>query len=425
MANLGRFNALLTDYQASAIRKGRPFNWNNDIKGLAWFMNSYAYEAYDEQQAEDIRGIDAVQIMTVHQAKGLEWLTVFVPCLVDRRFPASRVGSRQNWFIPRDMFPVDRYEGGIDDERRLFYVAITRARDSLCLSRFKHINQNKSPSIFYNQIRLKEYSETDELPDGELETRLPEEELQTYTGSEIIEYNRCNYFYRLRHLWGYQSEFSPMLNFGKSLHHCLRLASEMVKNENKDPEDAISVVFSKGEFHLPYAGIMARDLAERNAKKTLLNYAKKHKKDMLNVQEVEARLEFPFENSTIVGRIDVIMDDKGEKEVRDYKTSFEVTTVDEAGLQVRLYTMGLNIIGDKIHKASIAALKEADGEAHIKKIGITQEDLNKAKEQAKKAINGIKDNIWKANCSGECKGCDYHKICKYHNVPRKMVVKIK
>ncbi|MBN4049004.1 ATP-dependent helicase [archaeon AH-315-M20] len=424
MANLGRFNKLLTDYQDSAIRKGRSFNWNNDIKGLAWFMNSYAYEAYDEQPADDLRGVDAVQIMTVHQAKGLEWLVVFIPCLVDRRFPASRIGSRQNWFIPRDMFPVDRYEGEIDDERRLFYVAITRARDYLCLSRFKMISQNKKPSIFYNQIKLKEYSKTDELPDGELETRLPEEELQTYTGSEIIEYNRCNYFYRLRHLWGFQSEFSTMLNFGKSLHHCLRLASEMVMKDKTEPERAIETVFSNDEFHLPYAGAFAKGNAEQSAKKTLKNYVKKYKKDMLNIHEVEARLEFPLENATVAGIVDVILDDQGKKEVRDYKTSFEVTTLDEVGLQIRLYSLGLNITGDVIEKASVVALKEKDGEAHIKEIGVTAKDLENAKLQAKKAIDGIKKGIWKAKVTKRCNDCDYKKICRYTNVKRKLIVDI-
>lgn len=424
MANLGRFNTLLTDYQDSAIRRGRPFNWNSDIKGLGWFMNSYAYEAYEEQPAEDIRGIEAVQILTIHQAKGLEWLAVFVPCMVSSRFPASSTGREQDWLVPRDMFPVARYEGSEDDERRLFYVAITRARDLLCVSWFENMRTRRSPSTFLSDLNLPVNRGNNIFSNIGLNPVHIEDEIQTYAGGEIVEYNRCNYFYLLRYLWSYQSEFNPMLNFGKSLHHCLRLASEQVRDNKKEPEEAIEEAFNNGEFHLPYAGSMMKDLAEGNAKKTLKKYAEKYKQDLLNVQEVEARLEFPLENATIVGRIDVIIDDKGKKEVRDYKTSFEVTTEEESSLQVRLYTLGLSLTKCKVDKASIAALKEKDGEAHVKEVSIAKHDLDNAREQAKKAIEGIKKGIWKPNVTERCKDCDYRKICKYTTAKRKLVMHI-
>ncbi len=59
----------------------------------------------------------AVQLSTVHQAKGLEWKVVFVLWMVDGRFPSSKAAA----------------EGGLAEERRLFYVAVTRAKDRLWL----------------------------------------------------------------------------------------------------------------------------------------------------------------------------------------------------------------------------------------------------------------------------------------------------
>jgi superfamily I DNA/RNA helicase len=61
---------------------------------------------------------EAVTLSTVHQAKGLEWNTVFVLSLVENRFPLP---ARE---------PAD-----LEEERRLFYVALTRARDELYLCR--------------------------------------------------------------------------------------------------------------------------------------------------------------------------------------------------------------------------------------------------------------------------------------------------
>ena len=62
-------------------------------------------------------GRDRITLSTVHQAKGMEWPVVFVPWLAEGMFPSGKAVE----------------EGRIDEERRLFYVAVTRAKDSLCL----------------------------------------------------------------------------------------------------------------------------------------------------------------------------------------------------------------------------------------------------------------------------------------------------
>ena len=62
----------------------------------------------------------------------------FLFSTVTRVFPSCMVGREQNWCdVPRDMFDVARYESDIDDERRLFYVAIIWARDALVVSHFE------------------------------------------------------------------------------------------------------------------------------------------------------------------------------------------------------------------------------------------------------------------------------------------------
>ena len=422
MANLGRFNSLLIDFQSSVLIGGESFNWERHIKSLIWFINSYANEAYEEQPAEDIRGVDAVQIMTVHQAKGLEWLMVFMPALTNLRFPSSKSGKEQDWMINRDLFPVKRYEGSEDDERRLFYVAMTRARDFLCLSRFKQLKKTQSESHFLTDLKLKP---SNNLPVYDLYPKAKEEEIQTFIGGEIIDYVRCSYRYRLRHLWNYQSIFSPMLGYGKSLHHCLRTACDISKEDNISPEEALEKVFHNNEFHLPYAGKRARETATNDAKKTLKKYITDFKEDIANVEEVEARLEFPLEKSTIAGRVDVIIGSQDKSlEVRDYKTSEEVTSEAEAALQVQLYTLGLKLTKHNVTKASISYFKDLGGGSQIVPVGITDKDLLKAKETAKTAISGIRSNVWNAKIGDHCKGCDFKKICRYTNVSRDLIVDI-
>ena len=76
---------------------------------------------------------DAVAVLTVHKAKGLEFPTVFLVGLVAGRFPA--VARREQLAIPDALLDETLPDGDfqLQEERRLFYVAMTRARDELIL----------------------------------------------------------------------------------------------------------------------------------------------------------------------------------------------------------------------------------------------------------------------------------------------------
>ena len=86
------------------------------MPALAAFLSHAALEAGDNQAAE---GQDAVQLMTIHAAKGLEFEAVFITGLEEGLFP------HENSVLD---------DGGLEEERRLMYVAITRARQRLYLS---------------------------------------------------------------------------------------------------------------------------------------------------------------------------------------------------------------------------------------------------------------------------------------------------
>ena len=85
------------------------------------FLNELALltnMAKDEYQADQEK-VDKVVLTTIHQAKGLEWSYVFLICCADGMIPLQRALNEP---------------GGEEEERRLFYVAVTRAKDQLYLS---------------------------------------------------------------------------------------------------------------------------------------------------------------------------------------------------------------------------------------------------------------------------------------------------
>ena len=410
MANLGRFNNLLTDYEFANRIGGRTPKWETDLYGLCWFMASYALTAYEEQPSDDIRGVDAVQVMTVHQAKGLEWPMVFLFATVNTRFPARMVGREQNWCgVPRELFDVKRYEGDVDDERRLFYVAITRAKDGLVVSHFRKINRNVSPSPFVEDMNhdvIEELTDEEAIPELHLQTCKVTDEIQTFSASEIVTYNICPHMYLLRELWGYQPELDVAIGYGNGLHFCLRRAGELVK-ENVTPVDAACACIE--DFHMPFVGGDVLEHFKSSAKTRLINFAKKYGEDFKRIDEVEYRLEFPIKNATIMGKVDVILKDGGELEVRDYKTSEEARRFEEISVQVRLYTSGLKSMGRPVTSGSVAYLDDPK----VEQVDVCDKSLVLEKENAEETVGGIMEGKFKPKPGESCERCDQKPICRW------------
>jgi DNA helicase-2/ATP-dependent DNA helicase PcrA len=106
----------LVNAAAAFTQEGRDPEAGEEMSPLVAFLSHAALEAGDHQAAE---GQDALQLMTVHSAKGLEFNAVFMSGLEEGLFPHEQSLAEKD---------------GLEEERRLAYVAITRARQRLYLS---------------------------------------------------------------------------------------------------------------------------------------------------------------------------------------------------------------------------------------------------------------------------------------------------
>ena len=416
MANLGRFNNLLTDFESANRFGGHSPRWAKDLKDLCWFMSTYAISAYEEQPSDDIRGVDAVQVMTVHQAKGLEWPTVFLFATVYRRFPSCMVSREQNWCgVPRDMFDVARYESDKDDERRLFYVAITRAKDALIVSHFSRLSRAVSRSEFIEDMDLSHavpLNDGAEIPPIVMHPGTASDEIQTFSSSEIVTFGVCPHMYLLRELWGYQPQLNPAIGYGNGMHYCLKRAGELVK-EGYDPINAVAMSVDE-DFHMPFVGGKVLEIFKSSAKKRLVAFSRRYGDDLKRIEEVEYRLEFPLHeagvtSATIMGKVDVILRNAGELEVRDYKSSEEARTLEEVSTQIRLYAAGLKTMGRPVSSGSVAYLDEAN----VKCVDVSEELLLMAKKNAEMIVEKIAQRNFKATPGKNCERCDQVPICRW------------
>src|SRR6202041_2569434 len=138
---LDRFVKFVKEWE----RKSEEKQLRHFIEYLAYF-----YEAGGDISLEEELADDAVQLMTVHSAKGLEFPHVFILRVSKNDFPS---GPRKVVFeFPPEMMKEEQPKGDfqIQEERRLFYVALTRAERQLTLSTL--VNKRKKPSPFLDDF---------------------------------------------------------------------------------------------------------------------------------------------------------------------------------------------------------------------------------------------------------------------------------
>ena len=124
-ANVAKFGELIDGFRD----RSRDHSLGAFMAYLELVLLSEAEE--EVAQVEEVE--EAVQVMTIHQAKGLEFDAVFVPALVEGRLPQPH--RRDRFRIPAELASeAAAREDQVAEERRLLYVAMTRARDRLQLS---------------------------------------------------------------------------------------------------------------------------------------------------------------------------------------------------------------------------------------------------------------------------------------------------
>jgi ATP-dependent DNA helicase UvrD/PcrA len=424
LGTLARCSALLTDYE-SVRRRSRPDRDHpgeqvgGQDRGLWYYRNlaihiaNYAKGAYEDFDGEPDVAVDAVDLTTVHKAKGLEWPVVFVPSLTRNRFPSSKTGQARQWLVPRHLFDAARYEGCDADERRLFYVAMTRARDWLSLSLHERVTRNRiRPSPYHCEI-------TGHATDGGL-LPLPliqpileslDEEPLTLTFSELAAYRACGFAYRLRNLLGFQPTLAPELGYGKAVHHIMREVAEHTHRYGQPPDPhQLDQLFDDG-FFLPAASKPAHRQLKQAARRLVDTYITKYEEDLQRVWETERPFELHLPTAIISGRADVILDNEGGQvqslAIVDYKTS--VDPEDDHGLQLAVYTDAGRREGLDVRAAYIHDLRAADRQP----VDVSPPTILESERTVESTVQDLRSRDFHPRPGRPCQRCEVRNLCRW------------
>ncbi|MPM11655.1 ATP-dependent DNA helicase Rep [bioreactor metagenome] len=413
--NLGRFSRAISDYEGS-----REFLTFNSIKDFIWFIRLHAENAYDSGNTDSMAGlVDAVQVLTMHGTKGLGFPVVFMPS----HFRQNREPEFGPTLLNTTKFDSNRFLNYPEDERRIYYVALTRSKKYLFVTSAEYKiggKRRSARSNFFNEIDDK-YFITNDILDPTTRKLSEEdgvsEEISLPTSySELAYYLSCGYDYKMRFIYGFNPGLVPALGFGKQVHNIINLLHKDFEVTKKIPSKSKIAQFIEEHFYLRYA---STDLTERfkiSALKSLLKYVKMWESDFSLAIKTERPFELEFENSLIAGSIDMIKREEGNEavlEVIDFKTGKDNNELmHKYELQVQLYTIAAQeALGINTQKALIHFL-DADKNSRLN-VQTSPDALGTAKEELSFAIQGITKATFNRDARQDkiCKSCDWCNLC--------------
>lgn len=312
---------------------------------------------------------DAVRLITAHGAKGLEFEDVSIIRAYSGCFPT---GYRESLIeFPRELRDpesVAEAEGKIlneQEERRLFYVSMTRARDSLTIYAKRGKGRDPSPAGYVRDL-LKDTSIgaflrsrnarplqvdlfAEEAP-GELQSSSVSQWLSMDPGSRLTTnlsatalelYEVCPMQFKLEREWRIPGEVPAAMQYGASMHRVLRTYYDAIRFHRTISDDEL---IDQLRTDLAQAGLQDRyqhELYERQGAAQLRDFLRTARLRPPHVLHTEQEFKIQIGNATVVGRMDRIDRIADTRVVIvDYKTGKPRSQEDaDESLQLSLYAL--------------------------------------------------------------------------------------
>jgi len=391
----------------------------------------------------DYNDADTVKIMTIHAAKGLEFPYVFLVNLADKKFPT--INRSDKIALSRELIKEelsDSKDDHLEEERRLFYVALTRAKKELYLTSAKDYGgvKEKKVSRFIEEAGFKiEASSSTQLAnelvrdlqaEGEafLESAIAADKLpDKFSFSQLAAYETCPLQYKYAFVLKIPApDDKPSLTFGRVMHNVF---CDFLKPLISGPQASLFVDQKNNEtqFSLEQLkNILAvrwQDEGYQNAKQAL-EYKRKAGQSLQYFYEaffvngnlpepvfLEKNFSFKIGGETLKGAIDRVDRVEGGFEVIDYKTGAPKEKLDwQDKRQLILYQLFL----EEVLQMKVLSLKYYYVEnASILEFLPTEKEKDKLKTEVIKQIAAIKSRNFSPKPSMMCKFCDFNKICEF------------
>jgi len=422
--NLAKFFNIVRDFELVA-QEDRVIYFTN-------YLNLLIEAGDDPPTVEADLDTDAVNVLTIHKAKGLEFRVVFLVSLVNGRFPVPR--RRQPIELPdaliKEILPSGDFH--LQEERRLFYVGMTRAKEALYFTSASDYGGQRLRRIsqFIIEALGKEVAEKEKIKTKAIEEirrfapaiaakktkkeKLPADKVISLSYYHIDDYLTCPLKYKYVNILRVPIMEHHTVVYGRAMHEAVckffqyKLAgknmelSELLDTFSKsfDPQGFLDEKHQEERFRIG-SDALARFYHSENTKDTKPLY-------------IEKAFSFMQENNKIAGRFDRIDIEQGQAVIIDFKTS-QISRQEDAdrrtkeSLQLVLYALAYKNIQGKLPKRvelhflesgliGNAVVKEANLETIIEKINEVSAGIRRQDFSARPAYMS-------------CTYCAYSQIC--------------
>jgi DNA helicase-2/ATP-dependent DNA helicase PcrA len=444
----------------------------SETRRLAEFITYFQYfqDAGGKVEAPSPRdSANAVQMMTVHSAKGLEFPVVFILSVAPRRFPHGE--QKPVIDLPEALRkgPEPPPDIHLQEERRLFFVAMTRAKDRLMISSVS--KQGKKPSVFIDDLlshpavaardieriqvpqiaaedvnllrgrpappepRARAKAQTslfgnaDAVPSavypnlGELAgplLEIPADGKPRLSATAIETFETCPLKYKLGHVLHVPAGPQPTLTFGNIMHQSVRHYFQLRKNGRGKYED-MEEFYLKAWRAAGFEDAYQEQTYRKAGLEQLREFVLRHESIDVPADRVRAEEHFLLDmgECLLEGRIDqinpVVARGRAEDsavELIDYKTGRPKSQKDaDKSLQLSIYALaardGLNLRPVKLTFYNLTSNQPVSTTR-------TTSDLKQAAETIREVAGEIRGSNFAPTPGFACKWCDYVPICPAH-----------
>jgi ATP-dependent DNA helicase UvrD/PcrA len=385
---------------------------------------------------------DAVRLMTAHGAKGLEFSHVFILRATSGSFPLAYRETLVEF--PRELRDPDSAAAGDDktlndqEERRLFYVAMTRAKDSLHIYGKQGLGRDKTPAGLMRELignaalqswlrtraALPSQPELIEIaaaadpahPEG---SHLPAWlELQPIEGlgarlsaTAVSTYETCPLQFKFEREWKLSRQLHAAVQYGAAMHRVLRTYYDSVRLGRSKPDDELLQRFRED---LASSGIQdnyQRDLYLQQGVQHLKDFlAATHSAPKPEVLHTEEWFDVEVAGTNVAGRIDR-MDrlPDGSVAIVDYKTGKARSQEDaDESLQLSIYAMA----AQQKWGYRVGELAFHNLEGNVAVVSRRAEfQLEQARERVQAVARGIAAGDFEPDPGFHCNFCAFRGLC--------------
>ena len=391
---------------------------------------------------------DAVSITTIHSAKGLEFGAVFLADVCARRFPSNRARS-----VPRVPFDEDAPDyvdpqaladnENYDDERRLMYVALTRAERYLFITA-----SGNSRSLFFRELSNLVAEVGGVVADGPIDisdsieyrksSHSRDDRLAT-NFSDLRYFLECPHDFYLRKVLGFTPTIGQEFGYGRGLHNILRVVHLNPKYwarlaENRDHLEArVRSLINRGLFYLRYTvGDPLMNLQNR-AIEGVVDYINVYANELARLDfepEKEFETMIDEENLLISGAIDVVrLDDPPRVAIMDFKSG-NAEEETGTGLSREMMALQIGVYGlaarDELeydpHQGIVRYIGERIPDRRQVEVGLGEEELERVRNQIAQAGRQIRNREFHSGptdrIENRCSRCDFGGFCPREEAER-------